>query len=379
MFLIQRLCFLLLFIWGAEARSPAQNSSFIVKRQLYKVPLTSINISPDGTLLMAGFDDGSFCLLDPDSFMATLEVKEAHHKAVNALDMPPKMDLILSAGGNQIKLWDRNGKYLIDWKGHATTIWNAEMSRDGLWALSSAMNKTFLLWDVYNSSLLEKMRGHTDVCMAVSISPDSRLIASAGNDQSIRIWDRESRQVISELHGPSDDTYDVDFSPDGSLLAVCSKDKSARIYDLKEGKLLHVLKAHTDLVLEAEFSPDGRYLVTGSADQSLILWEVKSGEKIHQFLENDGAVMDLVFFPDGNSFYSISYAGDLTRWGLPKIFVLKYLEKEYGDELAADPIFEPKRKGESKKDYQARVQEAGAKEAEIISRLYKQYLSLKAQ
>jgi len=363
-------------ICGLAVHSQAQDNTFILKRQLYDVPLSSINLSPDGTLLLAGFDDGTFRLLDPDSFSVILEKEGAHPKAVNAMDMPPKMDVILSAGANMIKLWDRQGKHLNDLPGHATTIWNTEISPDGKWAVSSAMNKTFLLWDVYNSTLLEKMRGHTDVCLALSISPDNRLIASGGNDLSIRIWDRESRQVVSELHGPTKDIYDLEFSPDGSLLVATSKDRSTRIYNLEDKKLVHLLKGHTDMVLEAEFSPDGTFLVTGSADQSIILWEVKSGEKIHQFLENDGAVMDLVFFPDGNSFYSISYAGDLSRWELhPKIFVLRYFEKEFRNELAADTLFEPKRKGESKKEYQSRMQEAEEKEADIISRYYKQYLS----
>jgi len=376
MHILHRFLFLIPLIWGLATHSYAQDNNFILKRQQFEVPLSSIKLSPDGTLLLAGFDNGSFRLLDPGSFSVILEKEGAHPKAVNAMDMPPKMDVILSAGANMIKLWDRSGKHLSDLPGHATTIWNSEISPDGKWAVSSAMNKTFLLWDIQNRTLLEKMRGHTNVCLALSISPDNRLIASGSNDLSIRIWDRESRQVITELHGPTKDIYDLEFSPDGSLLVATSKDRSARLYDLEEKKLVHLLKGHTDLVLEAEFSPDGTFLVTGSADQSIILWEVETGEKIYQFLENDGAVMDLVFAPDGNSFYSISYAGDLTRWELqPKIFVLKYFETEFLDALAADPIFEPKRKGESKKEYQARMQEAKLKEAKIVAHFYKEYLS----
>lgn len=366
----------LALILGIISTGSAQEGSYILKRQIFKVPLTSINISPDGMFLLSGFDDGSFRLLDPDSFVSKLEVEGAHYKAVNAMDMPPKMDFILTAGENTIKLWDRNGKHLFDWKGHATTIWNLEISSDGKWAVSSAMNKTFLLWDVYNSVILERMRGHKDVTMSVCISPDNRLIASGSNDLTLRIWDLETRQVISELHGPTQDIYDVEFSPDGSLLAATSKDKSVRLYDLKEEKLLFILKGHREMVLEAEFSPDGNYLVTGSADRSLILWDVKTGKRIHQFLDNEGAVMDLVFHPDGHSFYSITYAGDLTRWEVhPEIFVLKYHEKPYREELAADPVFEPRRKGESKKDHQARLAEAAAKKSEIIARYYNLYLS----
>jgi WD40 repeat protein len=365
----------LLLIFGITNQTYSQDQSYILKRQQYKVPLTTINISPDGTLLLAGFDNGSFSLLDPETFEVKLQVEGAHNKAVNAIDMPPSMDLILTAGGNAINLWDRNGKHLFDWNGHATTIWNAEISSNGKWAVSSAINKTFLLWNLNKNVIEEHMRGHEDVTMAVSISPDNRLIASGSNDLTVKIWDLESRQVISSLHGPTQDIYDVEFSPDSRLLVATSKDKSARLYDLEEEKLLYLLKGHSAMVLEAEFSPDGNSLITSSADESIILWDVKSGERIYQFIDNEGAITDLVFHPDGGSFYSISYAGDLTRWELnPEIFVLKFYEKQYGEELAAEAIFEPKRDGESKKEYLDRMEEAAVKKSEIIARYYQQYL-----
>jgi len=331
--------------WGLSTLAIAQEGSYILKRQIFSVPLSSINFSPDGSLLLAGFTDGSFRIMNPDSFVPGLEVDNAHYKAVNAIDMPPKMDLILTAGHNAIKIWDRNGTHLFDWNKHATTIWNAEISKDGLWAVSSAFNKTFLLWDVYNNLLVESFRGHEDVCLAVSISPDVRLIASGSNDLSIKLWDLETRQVISTLEGPTQDIYDLEFSPDGRLLVACSKDNSSRIYDVEGERLLHILKGHQDMVLEAEFSPDGRYLITGSADHSMILWDVPSGEQIYHFLDIEAALMDLVYHPDGHSVYSISMEGDLTRWSVhPEIFVLKYYEKAYLQELSADPVFEPKRK-----------------------------------
>jgi WD40 repeat protein len=366
----------LILIWRTTVPVIAQEESYIIKRESLKVPVTSINFSPDGTLLLAGFDDGSFRLLDPVTFAVQLEVEDAHYKAVNAMDMPPKMDFILTAGGNNIKLWDRSGKFIVEWIGHATTIWNVQISNDGKWAVSSAVNKTFLLWDVYNSVIAEKMRGHEDVTMTVCISPDDRLIASGSIDHYIKIWDLESRQVITTLHGPAQDIYDVKFSPDSRLLAATSRDRSTRLYDLKEEKLLLILKGHDNMVLEAEFSPDGHYLITGSADQSVILWDVKSGERIYRFHEEEGVVSDLAFHPDGHSFYSITSGGDLTRWELnPEIFVLKYFEKEYRDELASDPLFGPKQKGESRKDYETRMSEARVKQDEIIARYYQQYIA----
>ena len=148
------------------------------------------------------------------------------------MDMPPKMDFVLSAGHNSIKLWDMTGKHLGHWTAHATTIWNVDISNDGKRAVSSAFNKTFLLWDVYNSVVLEQMRGHEDVCMSVCISPNNLFIASGSNDQTLKIWDMETRQLIRTFNGPSQDVYDVEISPDSRLLGVASKDRSVRVYNI---------------------------------------------------------------------------------------------------------------------------------------------------
>jgi len=359
---------------------PAQVDSYILKRSVYKTPLTSINTSPDGSLLLAGFNDGSFRLLDPETFEVKLQVKDAHGKAINAMDMPPKMDFILSAGHNTIKLWDLSGKRLAIWNTHATTIWNLDISSDGKRAVSSAINKTFILWDVQTGAILERMRGHEDVTMSVCISPNNKFIASGSSDHTIKIWDMETLQVTKTLIGPTSDVYDVAISPDNSTLAVASKDRSIRIYDIEKENLDHVMKGHGDMVMEVEYSPDGNYLLSGSADHSLILWDLRSGEKIHSFLDNEEAVMDLVYHPSGNSFYSISYAGDLTRWEInPEIFVLRYFDVPYHDELTSDPIFEPRRKGESKNDYLVREAEAAIKKGQVIDRYYQQYLSEREQ
>ena len=366
---------LMLFFLGMALTIRAQDAPYLLKQEFYKVALSSVKFSPDASRLLTGSSDGSWRIMDPETFRVLLEVPGAHFKAVNAMDMSPKMDMILSAGQNSIKLWDSDGNHLADFQKHATTVWNAAFSPDGKWVVSSAHNKAFLLWDVSNRKLAETLRGHEDICLTVAFSPDTQWIASASYDLSLKIWDLNTRSIISTLPGPTDAVYDLEFSPDSRLLAACSKDRSTRIYDVAGNRLLHNLKGHQDQVMEAEFSPDGNYLLTASADWSVILWDVRSGEKIHQFPDHKAAVMDLEFHPDGGSFYSISLAGDLTRWDLdPEIFVLKYFEQPYLEELSGDPVFEPRRKGESKKEFAARQAQAKGKKEAIVRRYYLQYL-----
>ena len=365
-------CFLLFFLLPPLT---GQEESYIMKREFFDPGPSSINLSPDGSLFLTGFTDGSFRILDPGTFQVLLEVKDAHQKAITSLDMPPKMDFILTAGGNDIKLWDRTGKHIGNFSGHATTVWNVEISNDGKYAVSSAYNKTFLLWDVYNGVIAAYMRGHEDVTLSATISPDNKLIASGSNDRTIKIWDLESRQLITTLHGPTQEIFHVVFSPDGRLVAAASADRTIRVYNVEDESLVHILKGHRDAVKKLSFSPDGRYLVSASEDMSLALWDVVTGDLIHTFIDNKDIPLDVVFHPEGGSFYSVTKAGDLTHWKIdPEIFVLRYFDKPYHEEITQDSVLEPRRKGEARKDYLVRQAEAEQKKREIINRYYRQYL-----
>jgi len=357
----------------------SQEGDYVSNRATFSPAPSSIALSPDGKLLLAGFTDGSFRVLDPGSLEVSLEVKGAHVKAVTALDMPPKMDFILTAGGKEIKLWDRGGKQVGDFTGHATSIWNADISRDGKHAVSSAFNKTFLLWDVYNGVIAEYMRGHEDVTLAVAISPNDHWIASGSNDHSIRIWDLETREVAFTLQGPPEDVYDVAFSPDGKLLAAASGEHAIRVYDLEARTLVHLLKGHRDAVKRLNFSPDSRYLASASMDKSVILWDAVKGEKIHTYLDGEGLVLDAVFSSDGQTIFSVSTSGNLTCWKVdPEIFVLKYYGQSYREEIDGDSLFHPRGKGEPRKKYQARMEEAAQIRAEIIDKYFQRYLQERA-
>ena len=371
-------CILLLLTSYCGPEAAGQEPSYILQRTEFKSSLTSIGFSPDDSLLLAGFYDGSFRLLNPGTMEPVLEVEEAHFKGVHAVCMPPGMEWILTAGHNTIKQWDLQGNRTGTWNSHATTIWNLEIGPDGRWAVSSAFNRTFLLWDLESGELADRLQGHEDVALAVAFSHDGRWIASGSNDRTVKIWDVQSRQVIRSFHGPAGDVYDVAFSPGDSLLAVTSKDHSVRIYHLGKGKLLHNLQKHRDMVMEAAFSPDGRYLVTASADHSVMLWEVNTGQRIYSYLDNSEAVLDLTFHPDGESFYSISFAGDLTRWALdPEILVSWHFGEEYHSVIEEDPLFGPRRKGESRKDYQERLDQAKLRRKQIVGQFYRRYLKEK--
>jgi WD40 repeat protein len=353
-----------------------QKDNYLLQKESFREPVTALNVSSDGHQLLAGFQDGSFSILEINSLDEILKVENAHLKAVYAIEMAPKKKYILTAGFNTISIWSTEGIKIGSWKSHPTTIWNVDISSDGKYAVSSEFNKTFKLWDANSGEIIQYMRGHDDVTMAVAISPDSKLIASGSNDRTIKIWDIETRQPMITFHGPTKNVYDVKFSPDGKKLAVASNDNTIRIYDLVKKDLVHILKGHRDFVIDVEFSPKGYYLATASADQIIFLWDVETGEKIYAYLESEDALLDIVFHPDGKSFFSSTLNGSLSRWAVDReIFVLKYYEELYRKELSENRLFDARREGESKKDFESRMTIAEKKREEIILKYYQKYLS----
>lgn len=370
-----RKTFLLSFILFCSSLLSGQAVDYAVRSINFKVPLTAVNISPDGTWILVGSEKGALWILERVSWEEHLSLPEAAPGAIYDIEMSPKMDVIFLAAGNRIMLYDTTGIHITNWPHHNNTMWCMDISNDGRFIVSTEVNKTFQLINVYEGTIESSMRAHEDITLAVAFSPEGKQIASGSSDRRVLLWDVESKEVTGELLGHSDNIYDVKFSPDGKLVAACSKDGTIRVWTVADKKLKHLLKGHQDMVFEIEFSPDGKYMVSASADQAIKLWDMGSGELLYAYLDNLGSISDVEFLPDGKSFLSTGTDGLLKEWELhPEIFVLKYFEDEYRKELADNPVFEPRMKGEKKADYDLRMEQAAREKEKIIARYYESYL-----
>lgn len=353
----------------------AQSVDYITHSIDYKTPVTAVSVSPDSLWILAGFEDGTLRILNVDTYEEVLVVENAGTAAIYDIEMSPKMDVIFLATGNRVMLYDTTGTHIINWSHHKNTMWSMDIHPTGNYIVSTEVNKTFQLIDVYEGTIEESMRAHEDITLAVTFSPDGRQIASGSNDKTVLLWDLETREVTGMLQGHSGNIYDVAFSPDGTLIAAASQDKSVRIWNIAEKRLVQLLKGHQDMVFEIEFSPDGRYLLSASADHAIKLWDVESGDQLFPYLENEGSIPDIAFLPGGKSFISAGMDGRLTIWELhPEIFVMKYFGEEYEKELSENELFLPRQKKEKKADYEIRMEEAAKVKEEIVQKFYMLYL-----
>ena len=141
--------------------------------------------------------------------------------------------------------------------------------------------------------------GHTSLVNSVAFSPDCQWLASGSGDKTVRIWYLATGKEFHNLVGHSGQVWSVAFSPDCKLLASGSHDGTIVLWDVGTGARLFTMKGHFgDSVVR--FSPDGKLVAAGRGDGGAQTWYTRNGEEAQTIRGlHDGRVRCLCFSPDG--------------------------------------------------------------------------------
>jgi WD40 repeat protein len=110
----------------------------------------SVAISPDGTTVALGSDDGTIDLWDATSGKEKGKLAGHRHSACTQLVFSPEGKHLASAGSDStIRLWDvAAGKECVRWVGHQGSVEAVAFSPDGKRLASSSADATILVWNV---------------------------------------------------------------------------------------------------------------------------------------------------------------------------------------------------------------------------------------
>jgi WD40 repeat protein len=140
--------------------------------------ITSITLSPDGSKLASGDQDGVIRILDTSTRLALLTF--AAQSAI-----PTSLDWSPAAVGSRI----------------------ASGYSDG----------TVKIWDASNGTQLLQLTGHTDYIRVVAWSPTGDRLATASLDGTVRIWNADTGTQLGLFQYPGK-VLALDWSPDGNQI-----------------------------------------------------------------------------------------------------------------------------------------------------------------
>lgn len=281
------------------------DSSTLRALRAYPIPgATSIAVSPNGTTLAVGKDDGSVNLMSLRSGRLLLLGRHAPLGGIWSMAFTPDgRSLVTTSADHTTIVWDvRSGTAEDVLTGQSDVVVEQALSPDGGTLYTGSVDGTVVAWDIggrrgFRRTLVESPAYPADIYShpqptAVAVSPDGRLLALSPTRNIVRLYDTRTLRPVGppfrgfrELDEPSaGGAEDLAFSPDGTMLAAGGgAGSSVVVWNVITRKLIDRFtpppkpEPHGDGLA---FSPDGRTLANGDGGYGAILWNLRTGRGI---------------------------------------------------------------------------------------------------
>ena len=211
---------------------------------------------------------------DADTLQPRGEPLVRHRVRITAVAFSPDGQRLISAGKNEVFLWDLAKGKPTPLDGHAAGegVSAAVFTPDGASALTGSDDGQVIVWDLAKRKPARKIAAHKKAVRAIALLPKG--FATAGDDGAIRVWG-DGEQPVRELTGHEKAVRALAAAKDGRLLSG-GDDGTVRLWEA-DGQPLHTFdgpKAHKGPVYGVAFTPDGRHAVSGGADRTVRLWQL---------------------------------------------------------------------------------------------------------
>ncbi|KAJ8597835.1 WD40 repeat-like protein, partial [Rhizopogon salebrosus TDB-379] len=139
----------------------------------HSAPVTCLDWSPDAREIASGSEDGTIRRWNPNTGRQIAPPIETRHGWVNAVKCSQRGDKFASCGHDGvIRVWSKDGKLLIEIKGHNDSVYSLCWSKDGAYIFSGSADMTLRKWQSIDGKELDILRGHTGVVTSICLSPD---------------------------------------------------------------------------------------------------------------------------------------------------------------------------------------------------------------
>ncbi|KAG2342734.1 WD40 repeat-like protein [Suillus weaverae] len=198
--------------------------------------------SPNALEIASGSEDGTLRRWSPDTGRQIAPPIETSHGWVLAVKYSPQGDKFMSSGADGVVcIWSRNGKLLIEIKGHERGVTSLCWSKDGAHIFSGSGDHTIRKWQVTDGQELVVFRGHTNPVKSLCLTPNENHIVSASNDCSIRIWDLKINQFVGDPLLHDDQVLAVAMAPDAKYIASAGPDRKIYVWSLEAALNWHTM------------------------------------------------------------------------------------------------------------------------------------------
>jgi WD40 repeat protein len=278
----------------------------------------SLTVSPDGSLLALGLEDGTARLIDLKTGRQLRSVGNHLVKGrgkpwggVSTLAFSPDGKRLITGGrDNAVKVWGvGSGREIFNLRGHHSWPEAAAFTADGKRIASAGQDSLIRLWDTATGRELVPPKGHYHTVWGLAVSRDGRLALTSAWEDTARLWNlRTGREVRRFAHGSVSRAVLLD-----ERTVLTRWQGKWKLWDSTTGKEKPLPGALAKGRGEAfGLSLDGSTLLTAD-NQTVTLWAWPSGKKLQQ-IHAEKRVQKALVTSDGRSVLTMDEQGLVAVW-----------------------------------------------------------------
>jgi WD40 repeat protein len=251
---------------------------------------------------------------------------------VTDLAFHPKENVIASASGNQVHLWDPAtgkvmGKAVVNLGKTDKPIKSLAYSPDGKLLAVGADDGILRVVESDTGKAVYTSPSRNARIEKVAYSPNGKLIAVGDSNSQVAVYAPESKNPIA-MSAPGVDLGEVmgvAFSSDSGAVFTCGRDGKARLTAgpnptgasaPNTATKLRDYIGHAGPVTGLAATADGKFIVTSGDDKTVRVWDAASGKQLRSFQGHMKKATAVAVRGDGRQVASASEDGAVRVWDL---------------------------------------------------------------
>lgn len=195
------------------------------------------------------WDLSTLSLESRDEKLSSLLTLKVHDKDINAIDIAPNNQLVISGSQDRtVRVFRLN--YTPPKKGS-----KAAASLDAL----------------------ATCRGHKRGVWSVQFSPAEQAFASASSDQTVRMWSLRDFSCVRVFEGHTGSVLRLQYMPSGAQIVSSANDGLVKVWNVRDEECAVTLDAHEDkiwaLAVRGATETEPLQVVSGAADSTITVWD----------------------------------------------------------------------------------------------------------
>lgn len=245
----------------------------ILFRLAARGPVTTLGISPDGTLLVVGWKGRELDLVSLGTGRGIRRLGPLPGIPRHLAFSPDGERLAVAGQAQNVTIFDLRGARPTSWvlRGHTSWVNGVAFSPDGQRLAGAGWDHAVRVWDLASRRLVHSLFGHTFAVNAVVFSTDGQQVFSVSDDQSLRVFHVRSGASLRRLPGPAITC----LARAGKSETLVAGTFNGRLLWLSDRQLVgqRITPAHRGAVHAVAVVPDGSLAVTAGQDGRVRLWK----------------------------------------------------------------------------------------------------------